>query len=130
MKIRFERGVSKMFKPEETIPFIVIIERSGDDEYWYYAKTIDEAKEFYSNILISNPNEFLDDVSYDLSSFLNAFDFINISKLAKTLGVNESLMRHYAAGTKIPSNKQSKRIMDGVKQLAEELKQIGIISNN
>jgi len=130
MKIRFERGKSKFFKPDEVIPFMVIIEKSEDDDYCYFARTIDEAKDFYSQYLMNNRDQFLDDVSYDLSSFLNVFDFINVSKLAKTLGVNESLMRQYAAGNKKPSNKQSKRIIDGIREVSKELLAINLIQNN
>lgn len=36
---------------------------------------------------------------YDMQSFFNYFDWINVSKFAKAVGINESKMRQYKIGS-------------------------------
>ncbi len=127
MKVRFERAY-KGFEESKIIPFVVEIDKGDDTNIRYYAGSTEEAKDFYCQYLLNNPDEFLDDVSYDLSSFLNAFSFINVSALANILGINESLMRHYSSGSKKPSAKQTKKIMCGIKELSLAMYKIGVIS--
>ena len=40
---------------------------------------------------------------YDLPSFFNDFDFINVSKFAQYAGINESKMRQYKSGSSYPA---------------------------
>lgn len=58
---------------------------------------------------------------YDLPSFFNYFDYFNISKLAKFVGINESQMRQYKNGLAFPCEKTIKKIMDGVHTIGKEL---------
>jgi predicted RNase H-like HicB family nuclease len=58
---------------------------------------------------------------YDMASFFDYFDLINISKLAKLSGINPSLMRQYKSRSAFASEKQSKRIQDAINKLGEEL---------
>jgi len=43
---------------------------------------------------------------YDMSAFFLAFPFINVSELAKSIGINPSLMRKYKSGLAKASSKQ------------------------
>ena len=43
---------------------------------------------------------------YDLSGFFEAFPFINASKFAKEIGINESVMRKYKGKIITASEKQ------------------------
>ncbi|GHT29831.1 hypothetical protein AGMMS49574_07700 [Bacteroidia bacterium] len=67
---------------------------------------------------IKNPDfEF----KYDLASFFNYFDCINISNLAKKAGVNASLLRQYKNRIAFASEKQTKKIQESINILGKEL---------
>ena len=61
---------------------------------------------------------------YDLAAFFNSFDFINVSKFAKAVGVEPSLMRHYKIGDAGISTKQKRKIERGLHSLARELQNV------
>ncbi|MBO4605730.1 MAG: pilus assembly protein HicB [Bacteroidales bacterium] len=71
-----------------------------------------------------NPPE-MKDISvlftYDLPSFFNYFDYINISKFASYVGINESKMRQYKSGLAFPCEKTTKKILSAIKQIGNEL---------
>ena len=46
------------------------------------------------------------DYRYDMTAFFLAFPFINVSELAKTIGINPSLMRKYKSGIAKARQKQ------------------------
>ena len=58
---------------------------------------------------------------YDPSAFFNTFKMFNVSYLAKTIGVNSSLMRQYKTGKTYISETRKKQIEKGIHQLANEL---------
>lgn len=58
---------------------------------------------------------------YDLPSFFNDFDWINVSAFAKLAGVNESKMRAYKSGVATASEKTMKKISDAVQTIAATL---------
>ena len=60
----------------------------------------------------------------DLESFFNFYKVINAKALSARIGMNQSLLAQYIKGTKKPSPKQTKRIMEGVQQLGKELAEI------
>ncbi len=63
-------------------------ERTGEYPVWYSAGGV--AIEYH----------------YDMSAFFLAFPFINVSELAKSIGINPSLMRKYKSGLAKASSKQ------------------------
>lgn len=65
---------------------------------------------------------------YDLPSFLNYFDFFNLSNLAKRIGINPSLLRHYKQGQYV-SEKQVKKIEEEIHKLGKELSKIQLVDN-
>ncbi|MBO9637006.1 MAG: hypothetical protein J7576_02465 [Siphonobacter aquaeclarae] len=66
--------------------------------------------------------------SYDLSSFFDAFDYLKISKIAERAGINTSLLRHYAAGSKTASAEQVGKIENAVHALAQELAAVSLVA--
>ena len=58
---------------------------------------------------------------YDLPSFFNDFDWINVSAFAKFAGINESKMRAYKTGVASASERTMKKISDAVHTLAATL---------
>ncbi len=65
------------------------------------------------------PIEF--DLLMDIQEFFNINKFINISSLAKRIGMNASLLRQYAKGIKFPSMEQVSKIEKEIKKIGEEL---------
>lgn len=58
---------------------------------------------------------------YDIPSFFNFFDFINVSKFAEYAGINESKMRAYKSGAAYPGEKTSAKIFRAVRKIATDL---------
>lgn len=54
---------------------------------------------------------------YDIPSFFNYFDWINISAFAKQAGINESKMRAYKAGLSTASEKTMSKIRNTIKDM-------------
>lgn len=57
----------------------------------------------------------------DVKQLFTLFESINISGFAAYSGINRSLLNQYAKGIKIPSEKQSLRILKGLHNLGREL---------
>ena len=58
---------------------------------------------------------------YDIPSFFNYFDFINVSKFAALVGINESKLRQYKSGIAYPGEKTTKKIISAVGKIASDL---------
>ncbi len=63
---------------------------------------------------------------YDLSAFFDTFEAIKINSLAKNAGINQSLMRQYATGSKQPSVQQAKKIEMAIHQLGQSLMNVRV----
>ncbi len=59
--------------------------------------------------------------SYDIPSFFNFFDFINVSRFAEYAGVNESKMRAYKSGVSFPGEKTTAKIFRAIRKIGTEL---------
>ena len=122
-----------------------IIEKASDGGYGIYIPSIpgigvigdteEEAKENLLEVISSivdqckidgvddRLNSGCLDISYryDPSAFFKTFKIFNVSYLAKTIGVNSSLMRQYKTGKTYISENRKKQIEKGIHQLANEL---------
>ncbi len=58
---------------------------------------------------------------YDMQSFFNYFNFLNVSKVAERAGINPSLMRKYTSGVAKARQKQYEKLSAAVKQFSNEL---------
>lgn len=58
---------------------------------------------------------------YDLQSFFNYFNWINISKFAQAAGINESKMRQYKTGKAFASERTKNTIETTIHRMSEEL---------
>ncbi|MDR0891838.1 MAG: pilus assembly protein HicB [Mediterranea sp.] len=83
------------------------------DEFVAYFKAQGEVPEELSNLEL--------EYKYDVASFLDAFDWINVTKFAKRAGINDSLMRRYKNGSAFASEKQCNKIHQCAVNLAKEL---------
>ncbi len=58
---------------------------------------------------------------YDIPSFFNCFDWINVSAFAKQAGINESKMRAYKSGLATASEATASKIMSTIKAMGAAL---------
>ncbi len=58
---------------------------------------------------------------YDLPSFFNYFDYLNVSKFAEYAGINESRMRAYKSGIAYPGEKTTRKIMKAIEQIRQDI---------
>jgi len=120
-------------------PIQLIIERGEDGLYWgrtniddnlltENAATVEELEVKIRQLIYDfhgiEPENVVFEVEYDLETFFEEFDFLNISKIAKQAGINSSLMRQYASGTKHPGQKQVKKIEEAIRSLGQRLSEV------
>ena len=89
-----------------------------------FLSSIDEAKEMILAERGVIPVEFDDlkvEFKYDIVSFFNYFDCINVSKFATYAGINESKMRQYKSGVAFAGEKTTRKILQAIKKLGAEL---------
>ena len=63
---------------------------------------------------------------YDLESFFDFYKVINAKALSERIGMHQSLLAQYIRGIKKPSPQQTKRILDGVRQIGKELSEVNL----
>lgn len=76
-----------------------------------------------------NHDEFPDvelSFSFDVGSMFSYYPWLNISAVARKIGINTSLMRKYASGLCKPSRKRIEQIQQGVREMASEMQSISM----
>lgn len=58
---------------------------------------------------------------YDVPSFFNYFDYLNVSKFAEFAGINESRMRAYKSGLAYPGEKTTRKILKAIETIGKEI---------
>ena len=58
---------------------------------------------------------------YDIASLFNYYNFINVSKFARMVGINASLMRQYKSGNQYISENQISKIEEALHKMANEI---------
>lgn len=58
---------------------------------------------------------------FDVGALFNYYDFINVSGVAREIGVNPSVLRQYAVGTRRPSTERKAQIITGIRKLANKM---------
>lgn len=66
-------------------------------------------------------------VELDLEQLFEYFKVINAKHLARKIGMNESLLNQYVKGKKKPSQNQLNRILEGIQQIGNELRDINLV---
>jgi len=124
-----------------------VVERGSDGMYSVYSDdhfgnsffggfgdSVAKAKEDFLESIKESINEQMsegkkapsfEDVSveyrYDIPSFFDCFDYLNVSRFAEYAGINESKMRAYKSGIAFPGEKTTKKIVDAAHAIAAEL---------
>lgn len=62
-----------------------------------------------------------------MASLFDYFDWINVSKVAKRIGINSSLLRQYRSGNTYISEKQASKIEHGIHELSKELASVSLM---
>lgn len=98
-----------------------------------YGKTVERAKENFLSALHETkeaygrkiPKELKGDFEfiykYDIASIFEHFGDLDATSFAKRIGMNPSLLRQYKTGLALASDKQKKRIQEGLHQLGRQL---------
>jgi transcriptional regulator with XRE-family HTH domain len=71
-----------------------------------------------------SPDDFTIKLEYDLATFFEVYNVINVKALAERLGMNNTLISQYMSGKKEPSKKQKERIVTVLHQIGKELTQL------
>ena len=95
------------------------VEEAKEDFLESLKEAIQEAKD--DGLACGNINDYSLNYSYDLPSFFNYFDFINVSKFSSLAGVNESKMRQYKSGLAYPGEKTTRKILSAIHRIGLEL---------
>lgn len=105
-------------------------------------RTVIEAKEDFQNSVIemiasyTGENKDVPDelkgitfeFRYDIASFFDYYDFINVSKFAERAGINPSLLRQYKSGTtNYISESQMRKIEAALRKISSELTEVQFI---
>lgn len=98
------------------------IEEAKEDMKGQLAEVIESYKEWGEDIpaVYNDGNlEFL--YKYDIASIFQHFGMLDATCLAKRIGINSSLLRRYKIGNALLSDKQKKKIEQGLHELGREL---------
>jgi len=94
-----------------------------------FENTVKEVLETYEETGEPIPEELQDitfEYKYDIPSFLNCYNYLNMTKLADRAGINPSLMRQYKRGQYV-SEKQASKIQEAVHKIGRELLAIRLV---
>jgi len=75
-----------------------------------------------------NWNKVEIDIKYDLVSFFETFNYLNLSAVSEKIGINRTLLNHYKTGSKYPSVAQAKKIEVAIHTLATELGKVKLVA--
>ena len=134
------------------MPMEVRIEKRSDGSYIAYnpdsekfgiigtGETVSAAKEDFFNsieeikdVLRENNEEIpvglLGDPMFyfDISSLFEYFNMINVGAFARSIGINDSLMRQYKRGDTYISDSQLNKIETGIHQIGQELTELKLM---
>lgn len=93
-----------------------------------FISVLEEQAEYYKEKHGEYPGWYLSgytvDYVYDISGFFEAFPFINASKFAKAVGINESVMRRYKGKIVAPSERQKAIIQSGYDEILKRMNDV------
>ena len=87
---------------------------------------IEGMKEDGELIPLKFQGDFNIELKLDVAQVFNLYQSINASGFAKRIGMNKSLLIQYVNGIKKPSERQAKRILEGIVDFGKELSHIQI----
>ncbi|MCL2434615.1 MAG: pilus assembly protein HicB [Lentimicrobiaceae bacterium] len=115
-------GMYTIFTPKVN-SFIIGIGNTVEEAKADFENSVKEVNESYIDNNEELPKELQNiafEYKYDIASFFNYFDWINVTKFAKKAKMNGSLMRRYRGGEYI-SQKQVAKIEKTLNELGKEI---------
>lgn len=100
--------------PEQCARYEIGID--GDDIRW---DDIDEDIHISSFFVTAEP-----DTNNPIAEVFRKFPQLNVSKVARTIGINKSLLSRYIYGIKKPSVQRTEQILGTIRQLGREMSAI------
>ena len=97
--------------PEQREKYVIGID--GDDIRW---EDIDEDIHVSSFYTTEEP-----DSNNPIANVFHRFPQLNVSEVARTIGINKSLLSRYIYGIKKPSAKRTEQIFSALRKLGQEL---------
>lgn len=88
----------------------------GDDIHW---EEIDEDIHVSSFLETAEP-----DTENNIARIFKRFPQLNVSEMARTIGINKSLLSRYIYGIKKPSAQREKTIIEAIRSLGKEMASI------
>ena len=88
----------------------------GDDIHW---DEIDEDIHIGSFFESVEPN-----MDNPIADIFNRFPQLNVSEVARTIGINKSLLSRYIYGIKKPSQQRTEQILNTIRQIGREMASI------
>ena len=73
-----------------------------------------------------DPDKIKFKITYDLTSIFDKNEVLNVSAIAKRVGINSSLLRQYTSGIKTPSQETVNKIEKVIHGIAKELSAVRI----
>ena len=130
-------------KVKAQAPRIAVLVEKTDTGFSAYCKDLNvfteagEVNELYANLIEALELYFEDDevtfskedldLSIDFRTFFQDYKILNARFLAERIGMNQSLLAQYTSGIKKPSEKQLKRILNGIHSVGKELSDISLM---
>ena len=100
--------------PEQRSKYEIGID--GDDIRW---DDIDEDIHISSFFVTEEP-----DTNNPIAQVFRQFPQLNVSEMARSIGINKSLLSHYIYGIKKPSEQRKEQILNCIRQLGREMASI------
>lgn len=97
--------------PEQRAKYEIGID--GDDIHW---DDIDEDIHISSFFVTAEP-----DTDNPIAQVFRRFPQLNVSEVARSIGINKSLMSRYIYGIKKPSESRKEQILDSIRELGREM---------
>ena len=94
-----------------------------------FMSVVKEAQEEYVAEHGELPDKYKDvsvTYQYDLQSFFDCFDWINITKFAQVAGVNESKLRLYKVGKAFAGERTKAKLQSAIKRMSAELASVSL----
>lgn len=100
-------------------------QEAKDDFFEGIKESLELAKEMGKES-VPEPQDIEVDFQYDIPSFFNCFDWINISAFAKQAGINESKMRAYKAGLATASESTVAKILNTIHTMGAAMNAVSL----
>jgi len=92
-----------------------------------YEALIEALNFYYEEEGVKITKEVLD-LNFDFRTFFQNYKAINARFLAERIGMNQSLLAQYTSGVKTPSEKQLKKIVEGIHSIGRELNDLTLLT--